>query len=171
MNNILNTILFVLIFIKILYFILFFNSFVPKFIIFVLIFITYIFEVIRTINPNSNNINSFKYAISISLHYNDIPNKPQRISNLNKCESQYNFSCIKPIQFERNNPNITLYIHKTQNEQIYSSINNSQNKANIIHINDKYAAVKPYKNKLNELLKSLNRTELKDYVLNKIIVN
>ena len=54
-----------------------------------------------------------------------------------------------------------------QNEHIYSSINNSQNKANIIHINNRYAAVKPYKNN-NKLLKSFTHTELKKYILNKI---
>ena len=125
----------------------------------------------RAINPNSNDIDSFKYSILISLHYNDIPNNPQRISNLNKHESQYNFSCIKPIQFEQSNPNISLNIYDTQNEQIYSSINNSQNKGNILHINNRYAAVKPHKNKLNELLKSFTHTELKKYILSKIILD
>ena len=99
----------------------------------------------RAINPNSNDIDSFKYSILISLHYNDIPNNPQRISYLNKHESQYNFSCIKPIQFEQNNPNISLNIYDTQNEQIQSSINNSEIKGNIIHINNRYTAVKPQK--------------------------
>ena len=113
----------------------------------------------RTINPNSNDIDSFMYSILISLHCNDIPNNPQRRSNLNKYESKYNFSHTEPIQFEWNNPNISLNIYNTQNEQIYSSISYSQNKANIIHINNGYAAIKPHKNKLNELLKSFNCAE------------
>ena len=54
----------------------------------------------RTINPNSNDIDSFMYSKLISLHYNDIPNNPQRRSNLNKYESQHNFSHTEPIQFE-----------------------------------------------------------------------
>ena len=77
-----------------------FNFFVLKFITSVLKFITYKFEDMRTINPNSNDIDSFKYSILISLHYNDIPNNPQRRSNLNKYESQHNFSHTEPIQFE-----------------------------------------------------------------------
>ena len=125
----------------------------------------------RTINPNSNDIDSFMYSILISLHYNDIPNNPQRRSNLNKYESKYNFSHTEPFQFEWNNPNISLTIYNTQNEQIYSSISYSQNKANIIHINNGYAAIKPHKNKLNELLKSFNCAELKKHILNKLIVN
>ena len=37
--------------------------------------------------------------------------------------------------------------------------------------NNRHAEVQPHKNKLNELLKSFNRTELKKHILNKIIVN
>ena len=111
----------------------------------------------------------FKYPILISLHYNDIPNKPQRISNLNKYKSQYDFSNTEPIQFEQNNQNISLNIYNTQNKQIYSSINNSHNKANTICINNGYGSIKLHKNKLNELLKSFNQTELKKIILNKII--
>ena len=55
----------------------------------------------RIINPNSTDIDSFKYSILISLRYYDIPNNPQRISNVNKYESQYNFPCTEPIQLER----------------------------------------------------------------------
>ena len=123
------------------------------------------------VNPNSTDIDSFKYSILISLHYYDIPNNPQRISNLNKYESQYNFPCTEPIRLEGIKPNISLNIYNTQNEQINTSINNSQNKANIIYINNTYATIKPHRNKLNELLKSFNHTELKKHILNKIIVN
>ena len=51
----------------------------------------------RKIKHNSTDIDSFKYSILISLHYYDIPNNPQRISNLNKHVSQDNFSHIKPM--------------------------------------------------------------------------
>ena len=125
----------------------------------------------RIINPNSTDIDSFKYSILISLHYYDIPNNPQRISNLNKYESQYNFPCTEPIRLEGIKPNISLNIYNTQNEQINTSINNSQNKPNIIYINNRYATIKPHRNKFNELLKSFNHTELKKHILNEIIVN
>ena len=116
----------------------------------------------RKINPNSTDIVSFKYSILISLYYYHIPNNPQRILNLDKYEPLYNFSHIEPIQFEQNDPDISLNIYNTQNEQIYSSINNSQDKANIIHVN-RYAAVKPHKNNINKLLKCFTHTELKKY--------
>ena len=125
----------------------------------------------RKLDPNSTDINSFMDSILISLHYYDIPNNPQRLSNLNKLKSQYDFSSTKPTQFEQNNPNISLNICNTQNEHIYSSINNSQNKANIIHINNRYAAVKPCKNSINKLLKSFTHTALKKYILNKITLD
>ena len=66
---------------------------------------------------------------------------------------------------------MSLNIYNTQNEEIYSSINNSQNKANIIHINNRYAAVKPHQNNINKLLKSFTHTELKKSTLNKITLD
>ena len=63
----------------------------------------------RTINPNSNDIDSFKYSVLISLDYYDIPNNLQRISNLNKFGSQYNFSCNAPFNLNK----IILTYHKT----------------------------------------------------------
>ena len=80
------------------------------------------------------------------------------MSNLNKYEQQCGFPHIKPIQFERNNRNISLGICNIQNEQIYSSIDNSQINGKIIQINNRYAAIKPHKNKLNELLKPFTHT-------------
>ena len=124
----------------------------------------------RKINPNSTDIDSFKYSILISLYYYHIPNNPQRILNLDKYEPLYNFSHTEPIQFEQNNPNISLNIYNTQNEQICSSIHNSQNKANIIHVN-RYAAVKTHKNNINKLLKSFTHAELKEYILIKIMLD
>ena len=112
-------------------------------------------------NPKSTNIDSFQYAILIWLHYYDIPNNPQRISNLGKCKSRYDFSFTELTQFEQNNTNMSLNKYNTQNEQIYSSIKNSQNKAIIIHINNRYAAVKPHQNNIKKLLKSFTHTELK----------
>ena len=66
---------------------------------------------------------------------------------------------------------MSLNIYNTQNEEIYSSINNSQNKANIIHISNRYAAVKPHQNNINKLLKSFTHTEIKKSTLNKITLD
>ena len=107
-------------------------------------------------NSNSLNIDSFKYSILISLHCNDIPNNPQKISNLNKYKSQYDFSNTEPMQFQQNQPKISLNIYNTENEQIYLSINNLHNKANISYINNRYPSINQHKIKLNEVLKSFN---------------
>ena len=88
-------------------------------------FITYKFEDMRTTNPNSNAIYSFKYSILISLHSNDIPNNPERISNLNPCTHRYNSIHLTPKQLERNTPNVSVTIFNENQEQIYISNNNS----------------------------------------------
>ena len=120
------------------------------------------------INPKSSDIDSFKYSILISLHYYDIPYHRERISNLKQYENKYNFIHITPTQFEINNPNISLNIFKEDNQKIYASKNDTTNKAYIVKLkNNRYAAIKPLKNKytqLDEILKCFSQTELKEYV-------
>ena len=57
-----------------------------------------------------------------------------------------------------NNPSISLRIFDENNEMIHQTNDNDDTKANIIKINNnRYAAIKPIKNKsikLNELIKS-----------------
>ena len=60
------------------------------------------------INPNSSDIDSFKYFILISLHYCDISFRPEGISSLKPYENDYNFIHITPTEFEINNPNISF---------------------------------------------------------------
>ena len=119
----------------------------------------------RKINPRSSNTDSFKYSILISLHYYDMSFHPERISKLNPFENKYNFTYITPNEFEINNPNISLTVFDENNNIIYTPNNNSINKAQIVKINNnRYAAVKPLKNrfiKLNELLESFSHSELR----------
>ena len=72
-----------------------------------------------------------------------------------------------------NNPNISLTIIDENNNTIYESINNSNNKAKILKINNnRYAGIKPIKDKyikLKELLRSFTHEELREYIMNKII--
>ena len=53
--------------------------------------------------------------------------------------------------------------------------NNGANKANIVQLkNDRYAALKPLKNKfmqLNKISKSFSHKELKEHILNHILKN
>ena len=86
----------------------------------------------RKINSEPSHIDSFKYSILISLHYYDIPNNPQRISNLNPYTHRYNFIHITRVQFEVNNPNISLNIFNENQEQIHISNNNTFYQAIIV---------------------------------------
>ena len=59
---------------------------------------------------------------------------------------------ISPIEFEINYPNISLTIFDENNKKIYTSKNNSTNKAKIIQLkNNRYVALKPLKNKFIKL--------------------
>ena len=57
-------------------------------------------------------------------------------------------------------------------KKMYTSINNSENKVNIVQLkNTRYAAIKLPSNKflrIDKMLKSFSQIELKEYVLNSI---
>ena len=128
----------------------------------------------RRISPKSSDIDSFKYSISISLHYYDISYHPERISKLRVFENKYNFNNITPNDFEINNPNISLTVFDENNNITYLPKNNSNNKAQIVKLKDKYAAVKPLKNKfikLDKLLESFLHLELREHILQNILKN
>ena len=127
------------------------------------------------INPCSADINSFKYSILISLHYYDISFHPERISKLKPFENKYNFIHITPNEFEINNANTSLTILDENNKRLYTPKNNGTNKAQIVKLkNDRYAAIKPIKNKfikLDKLLASFSHIELKEHMLQNILKN
>ena len=129
----------------------------------------------RKINPKSSDVDSFKYSILMSLHYYDIPFHPGRISKLKTVEKHYNFIHITPTEFETNNSNISLTTFDENNKKIYTTKSVSSNKAHIIQLkNNRYAALKPPKNKLmrlEKMLKSFSHKELKEYILNHIHTN
>ena len=129
----------------------------------------------RKISLRSSNIDSFKYSILISLHYYDISFHPERISKLKPFENKYNFSHVIPNDFEMNNPNISLTKFDENNNIKYLTKNNSINKAQIVKLqNNKYAAVKPLKNKfikLNKILESFLHLELREHILQNILKN
>ena len=113
-------------------------------------------SIMEKINPNSSDIDSFKYSISISLHYYDIYFHPERISKLKPFENKYNFIHITSNEFETNNSNISLTIFDENNKRLFSSRNNSANKAQIVKLKkDRYAAIKALKNKFIKLDKLL----------------
>ena len=126
----------------------------------------------RKINPKSSKIDSFKYSILISLHYQDIYYHPEIISKLKPFENKYKFIHTTPNEFEINNPNISLTAFDENDNIVYMSNNNSSNKAQIVKINNyRYTAMKPFKNKfvkLDELLDSFPHLDLREYILQKI---
>ena len=129
----------------------------------------------RKINLKYSDTDSFKYSVLISLHYYDVSFHPERISELKTFEKHYNFIHIKPTEFETNNSNISLTIFDDNNKKIYTTKNGRANKTYIVQLkNNRYAALKPLKNKfmrLEKMLKSFSHKELKEYILNHIYTN
>ena len=98
----------------------------------------------RKINPKPANSDSCKYFILISLHYYDISYHREKTSKLDAYANNYNFSDTKPIEFEKNNLNISLNILDENNKLTYRSNNDCIIKAYIVKINEnRYAAMKP----------------------------
>ena len=82
---------------------------------------------------------------------------------------------ITPNEFEINNPNNSLTVSDENNKRLYTSKNNSANKAQIVKLkNNRCAAIKPLKNKfikLNKLLASFLHIELREHTLQNILKN
>ena len=129
----------------------------------------------RKINPKSSDEDSFKHSILISLYCYEINFQPERVSKLKVFEDKYNFNHIKPNEFKINNPNISLTAFDENNNIVYTSNNNITNKAQIVKLkDDRYAAIKPLKNKfikLNKILESFSHTELRGHTLQNILKN
>ena len=115
----------------------------------------------QKLNPRSSDEDSFKYSILISLHYYDINFHPERISKLKLCENKYNFIYITLNELEINNPNISLTVFYKNNKILYTSKNNSPNKAQIVKLKDEFI-------KLNNLLTSFSHIELREHMLQNI---
>ena len=126
----------------------------------------------RSINSKCSNKNSFMYSITISLHYYELNNHPERIKPLNKYLAKYISKNTEYNQFVKDNPSIFLNVFNENNEQIYKSTNNSNRITKIMKINNnRYHAIKLQKDKhlkLEELLKSFTHKELTEYILNKV---
>ena len=126
----------------------------------------------ETINPKCLNKDSFKYSILISLHYYDLNTHKERTNKLNKYINTYNFKSNNYLTFENDN-NISLSVYDENGKIIHNSNNNSNKKPCIVKINNhRYRALKPIKdkhNQLKELLKHFTHKELTNYLLRKVI--
>ena len=113
------------------------------------------------------------YSIIISLHYDDISHNPERISNLRPYIKNYDFTDIIPQKFEVNNPDISLTVIDDDKNILYISHNISSIRAKIVKLkNNRYATIKPVKNKyikLKEILRLFSHKEISDMIKQKII--
>ena len=126
----------------------------------------------KIINPKCTNEDSVKYSILISLHYYELNIHKKRIIQLNKYTNNHNFESNNYDNFENNNPYISLSVYDENGKLLHKSLNNTNNEASTVKINDHwYHALKPNKNiykQLNDLLKQFTHKELTEYILNKV---
>ena len=126
----------------------------------------------KIINPKCTNEDSFKYSILISLHYYELNIHKKRINQLNKYTNNHNFESNNYDNFENNNPYISLSVYDENVKLLYKSLNNTNNEASTVKINNHwYHALKRNKNiykQLNDLLKQFTHKELTECILNKV---
>ena len=100
-------------------------------------------------------------------------NHKERINQLQPYLNKYNFTSNSCIDFENNNPFISLIVYDKYGQLLHEPLNNSNIKAYTVNFhNQRYHALKSNKDKymqLKELLKQFTDKELKEYILNKII--
>ena len=129
----------------------------------------------RKVNPKCYNEGSFIYSILISLHYYDISYNPERITKVRAYTSNYDFTDNTANGFEMNNPHVSLEIIDEDRNIVYSPSNTTNNKAVVIKLkNNRYAALKPIKNKyikLKEMLQSFSHKEISDIIKKKIVTD
>ena len=127
----------------------------------------------RKINPKCSDDESFIYSIIISLHYYDISDNPERISTLRPYIKDNDFTDITPLKFVGNNPDISLTVIDDDKNILYISHNISSIRAKIVKLkNNRYATIKPVKNKyikLKEILRLFSHKEISDIIKQKII--
>ena len=89
--------------------------------------------------------------------------------------SNYDITDTTANGFEMNNPHASLEIMDEDNNIVYSPSNTTNNKAVIVKLkNNRYAALKPIKNKYvkqKEILRSLSHKEINDFIKKKIITD
>ena len=100
----------------------------------------------RTINPKCRSNNSIKYSILISLHYYELNSYKERINQLNKYINKYMFTSSNYTDFENINLYTSLTVYGEYRQILHKSINNSNNKATIVKINNRrYHAINQLK--------------------------
>ena len=62
-------------------------------------------------NPRCTNNDSFQYSIFISLYHHELNNHKEKTNQLKKYLNKYDFNYSTCIDFENNNPSISLTIY------------------------------------------------------------
>ena len=89
--------------------------------------------------------------------------------------NKYNFTSSTYIDFENNNPYISLTVYDEYDQLLHKSNNQTNNnKATIVKINNhRYHTIKPNEDKytqLNILLKQFTHKEITNYILKKVVI-
>ena len=127
----------------------------------------------RLINIICTDKESFKYSVLLYIYYYNIKKNRARVSQLNNIinpyiDIEFNESS-DVIQFERDNPHISLFITNSDGNPLFFTRNNASIKVNIVKIDDyTYSLVKPsikrYMDNINEINK-INKDKREKYKL------
>ena len=105
----------------------------------------------------------FKYSILLYFFYYNIKSNHGRISQLINHIGPYidiefnNNSNNDMFQFEKDNQHINLLITDTNGEPMFLSRNNAPIRVIIVKINDRYAILKPTKQRFNDNITEINK--------------
>ena len=115
----------------------------------------------RIINVQCDDNESFKYSILLYLYYYNIKSNHGRISQLINHIKPYidiEFNNNNDIhQFEKDNNHINLLIIDTNGEPLFLSRYNAPIRVNIVKINDRYAILKPTRQRFNNYIIEINK--------------
>ena len=113
-----------------------------------------------------------KIPILNSLYCYELNTHKERINQLNNYLKIYNFLSNNYDTFENNSPFISLTVYDENSKILHKSLSDTINTALIQKINNnRYHALKPNKNKYNqlkEILKQFTHKQLPDFILNKV---
>ena len=118
----------------------------------------------RIINVQCDDNESFKYSILLYLYYYNIKSNHGRISQLINHIGPYidiefnnNNNNNDIFQFEKDNQHINLLITDTNGEPMFLSRNNAPIRVIIVKINDRYAILKPTRERFNNNIIEINK--------------
>ena len=115
----------------------------------------------RIINVQCDDSESFKYSILLYLYYYNIKSNHGRILQLVNHIEPYidiKFNNNNDIyEFEKDKNHINLLITDTNSDPLFLSRNNAPIKVVIIKMNDRYAIIKPTKQRFNNNIIEINK--------------